>query len=210
VTTLHVFDMDGTLLRGSAAAQIAGLLGCVEELAALDARLFTGDIDTRGFAVTVHTMWQALTPDLVAAAFAASPWLSGIREVCADIRERGERSAVITMSPDFFASGLLDLGFDAVEASRFPVPPFRAPIDPAGILTPADKVTIVERLRGRYGIPRERCVAYGDSVSDVPLFKHLAATVAVNADHHLAGIAAASYHGDDIGEAYEIGRSVLA
>jgi phosphoserine phosphatase len=98
--------------------------------------------------------------------FAASPWLTGIREVCADIRERGERSVVITMSPDFFARHLVDLGFDDVMASRFPALPFLEPLDPANILTPRDKVRIVENMREQYGISRSQCVAYGDSMSD--------------------------------------------
>lgn len=207
---LHVFDMDGTLLHGSSAGlQMARALGNVEELAALDAQLAAGEVDSPGFAVAVHRMWLDLTPAMVAAAFAASPWLTGIREVCADIRRRGEWSAVITLSPDFFASHLLDLGFDEVVASRFPPLPFRQPLDPAGILSAADKVRIVEELRARYALPRSCCVAYGDSLSDVPLFRHLTATVAVNADEHLDGLAAASYHGRDLGEAYAVARALI-
>jgi hypothetical protein len=34
--------------------------------------------------------------------------------------------------------------------------------------------------------------------------------VAVNADHHLAGLAAVSYRGDDLGGAYALGRDLLA
>lgn len=207
---LHVFDMDGTLLRGSSASlQVARALGNVDDLVALETRFAAGEVDAPGFAVAVHRMWLNLTPALVATAFAASPWLTGIREVCADIRRRGEWSAVITLSPDFFASLLLDLGFDEVAASRFPPLPFTEPLDPAGILSAADKVRIVEDLRARYALSRSCCVAYGDSMSDVPLFRHLTATVAVNADEHLDGLAAASYHGRDLGEAYALARTLV-
>jgi phosphoserine phosphatase len=210
VGILHVFDMDGTLLYGSTASlQIAQAMGNVDELAALDARLAAGEVDSPGFAAAVHGMWLDLTPALVAAAFAASPWLTGIREVCADIRRRGEWSAVITLSPDFFASHLLTLGFDEVVASRFPPLPFTEPLDPAGILSALDKVRIVEGLRARYALSRSRCVAYGDSMSDVPLFRHLETTIAVNADKHLDGIAAATYHGTDLREAYALARTLI-
>jgi phosphoserine phosphatase len=117
---------------------------------------------------------------------------------------------VITMSPDFFARQLLEFGFDDVAASRFPALPFREPLDPAGILTPGDKVRIVDETRARHGLPLERCVAYGDSMSDAPLFRHLTKTVAVNADHHLAELAALSYRGDDLAGAYALGRDLLA
>jgi phosphoserine phosphatase len=208
---LHVFDMDGTLLKGtSASLRIAQHLGCAEELAGLEARLATAEIDPRGFAAAVHVLWQELTRQTVAEVFDACPWLDGIPEVCADIRQRGERSVVITMSPDFFAQNLLGLGFDAVAASRFPALPFREPLDPGGILSPGDKVRIVEELRARHVLPLSRCVAYGDSMSDAPLFRWLANTVAVNADHHLAELAAVSYRGDDLADAYALGRALLA
>jgi phosphoserine phosphatase len=208
--TLHVFDMDGTLLAGtSASLQIARHLGCTEELAVLEARFAAGEVDTRGFAAAIHGLWRSLTPQAVADVALTSPWLNGIREVCADIRRRGERSVVITMSPDFFARHLLEFGFDDVAASRFPALPLREPLDPAGILTPADKVRIVEELCARHGLPRSRCVAYGDSMSDAPLFRWLTNTVAVNADHHLAELAAVSYRGDDLAGAYALGRELL-
>ena len=208
---LHVFDMDGTLLRGSSASfEMCRALGNINDLIALEARHAAGEVDSRGFAAVVYRLWQDLTPAVVATAFAASPWLAGIREVCADIRRRGEWSAVITLSPDFFAAHLLDLGFDEVVASRFPPLPFTEPLDPAGILSASDKVRVVDDLRDRYALPRSRCVAYGDSMSDVPLFRHLRATIAVNADEHLDGIAATKYHGGDLIEAYALARALIS
>jgi phosphoserine phosphatase len=207
---LHVFDMDGTLLRGTTASlQIALHLGCARELAELEARFAAGEISTTAFAATIHGLWRTLTPVTVAEVFRTCPWLEGIPKVCADIRARGERSAVITMSPDFFARHLLDLGFDDVAASRFPALPFREPLDPGGILAPADKIRIVDELSARHSLPRSRCVAYGDSMSDAPLFRQLTKTVAVNADHHLAGLATTSYRGTDLTGAYALGRDLL-
>ena len=209
--TLHVFDMDGTLLRGTTASlQIARHLGCTQELAGLEARFAAGQLDTRGFAAVIHELWRGLTRQAVADVVLGSPWLNGIQDVCADIRQRGERSVVITMSPDFFARHLLAFGFDDVAASLFPALPFREPLDPAGILTPGDKVRIVDEIRERHGLPRSRCVAYGDSMSDAPLFRHLPKTVAVNSDHHLAELASLSYRGDSLAGAYALGRELLA
>jgi phosphoserine phosphatase len=50
-------------------------------------------------------------------------------------------------------------------------------------------------------------VAYGDSMSDAPLFRHLRATVAVNADHRLDGIATDEYRVDNLLDAYQLGRT---
>jgi phosphoserine phosphatase len=207
---LHVFDMDGTLLDGTTASlEIARHLGSTEQLVELEARFAAGNLDTRDFAAAIHALWQDLAQSAVADVFAASPWLTGIREVCTDIREHGERSVVITMSPGFFAQYLLELGFDDVVASRFPALPFVEPLDPANILTPHDKVRIVDELCKRHNLSRAQCVAYGDSMSDAPLFRQLANTVAVNADQDLAELATLSYRGNDLTEAYELGRFLL-
>ncbi|WP_026411209.1 HAD family hydrolase [Actinomadura oligospora] len=208
---LHIFDMDGTLLTGSTASlQIARHTGTEAELHDLEARFASGAIDTRTFSTSLYGIWRdRLTADTVAAAYAASPWLEGIAEVCADIRTRGEHSLVITMSPDFFARHLLALGFDEVVASRFPPLPLAGPPEPGDILTPADKVTITDRVRARHAVSRDRCVAYGDSMSDAPLFRHLRHTVAVNADHHLADLAALDYRGGDLTRAYGLARALF-
>ncbi|MFB4303964.1 HAD family hydrolase [Actinomadura sp. NTSP31] len=211
MTYLHIFDMDGTLLNGTTAnLELARHLGTLPELHALEARFAAGTLDTRGFSTEIHRLWHHLTPDHVAAAYTAGPWLTGIADVCADIRARGEHSAVITMSPDFFARHLLDLGFDHVIASRFPPLPFTTtPLDTAGILTPADKIRITEDLRTRHHLTIDQCLAYGDSLSDAPLFRHLTNTIAINADHHLTDIAALDYRGTDLTTAYNLARTLL-
>ena len=93
-------------------------------------------------------------------------------------------------------------------ASRFPSVPFVTAVEPAGILTPADKVRIAQELCERHRVTR--CVAYGDSISDVPLFAHLGrTTVAVNAGADLVSVAGAAYTGEDLLGAYALGRSLI-
>ncbi|QBI56524.1 HAD family hydrolase [Streptomonospora litoralis] len=212
MSLLHVFDMDGTLINGtSAAVEIARTCGTEAELLDLERAFSVGEIDTKTFSATLHALWTELTEEHIDRAFAACPFLEEIAEVCADIRARGELSLVVTMSADFFARRLLDFGFDDVVASRFPSLPFPAhSLDPAAVLVPEDKVRIVEDAREHAGIALRKCVAYGDSMSDAPLFRHLDHSVAVNADHHLAGIARAEYRGPSLMAAYERGRALLA
>ncbi|MFI7020009.1 HAD family hydrolase [Streptomyces sp. NPDC050164] len=205
MSRLHVFDMDGTLLRGTTASlEIARRLGCLPDLLRLEADFAAGAVDTRGFAAEICRLWHELTPELAADVFARAPWIDGLAHVLADIRRRGERSIVVTMSPDFFANRLRAYGIDEVVASRFPPLPLRAAPDPAGILTPADKVTAVERVRTALGLTRDSCIAYGDSGSDIPLFQELNHTVAVNADHALRALARYQYDGNDLRVAYRI------
>jgi len=211
MSLLHVFDMDGTLLRGTTASlEIARRLGCLPDLADLEASFGAGALSTRDFAVAICRIWSALTLSDVAEVFSAAPWISGLAEVMADIRARDERSLVVTMSPDFFAARLCSLGVDEVVASRFPPLPFRSEPDPAGILSPADKVAAVDRVRSRHGLSREQCIAYGDSRSDGPLFEVLSCTVAINADEYLRSRAQLHYEGVDLRDAYQMARQRLA
>ncbi|MFJ3660009.1 HAD family hydrolase [Streptomyces sp. NPDC090119] len=208
MSRLHVFDMDGTLLSGTTASlEIARRLGCVTDLVRLEESFAAGTVDTSAFAARICQLWQGLTPRVTAEVFAAAPWIGGLRDVLADIRRRGERSAVVTLSPDFFAERLTAFGVDDVVASRFPPLPLRALPDPAGILTPAGKVEAVDRLRAVHGLERDSCVAYGDSGSDIPLFRALEHTVAVNATESLRKLARSRYDGDDLRAAYHLARS---
>ena len=210
MSALHVFDMDGTLLRGTTASlEISRRLDQLDELTDLEHRFATGEITAAEFAVEVRELWADLDPARVSDIAAGAPWIGGIAEVCADITARGETSMLITMSPDFFARHLHDYGIEVVHGSRFPPLPFTAPIDPAAILTPADKVRLTDTERRARGLPAHACVAYGDSMSDELLFAHLPNTVAVNADPAVEALARIAYRGEDLREAYAHGRDLL-
>ncbi|GAA3189117.1 MULTISPECIES: HAD family hydrolase [Streptomyces] len=203
---LHLFDMDGTLLHGSAAAvEISRLLGLDREIAELERGFAAGELLPPEFAQRACDLWaEELTEPLVAAAFEGAPWLAGIQEVWADIRARGERCAVISLSPGFFVERLLGWGVDVARGSRWPAVPIRERVDPAGILSAASKVEIADELCVRYGLTRADCVAYGDSMSDSALFAAVPTSVAVNADHHVSDLATYAYSGRDLREAYEL------
>ncbi|MEU3916525.1 HAD-IB family phosphatase [Streptomyces sp. NPDC029004] len=204
---LHIFDLDGTLIRGSAAAvEISRQLGLLEEIGELERDLIAGTIGPPEFAVRVHALWGGLTQAHVSAAFEAAPWLDGIQDVWREIRESGDYCAVISLSPSFFVERLLGWGAHAAHGSRFPDVPFTRPVEPAGILNAAAKVKIANRLCAEFGVGLDTCVAYGDSMSDAEIFAVVPTTVAMNADHHLLGLATHAYTGGDLREAYELVR----
>lgn len=210
MSALHVFDLDGTLLRGSTVnLELARARGELEELERMEVAFSREGLDTRGFALRLRELWHDLTQETVTAALADSAWLEGITEVCADIEARGERSMLVTMSPNFLAEELRHHGFHAVHAAVFPPLPFTAELDVAGVLVPQDKVRLVDEELAAGGLDRDDCVAYGDSLSDEPLFRTLSRTVAVNASPDLAAIAATTYVGGDLREAYALGRGLL-
>ncbi|MCC8372477.1 MULTISPECIES: HAD family hydrolase [Photorhabdus] len=208
---LHVFDMDGTLLRGTTASlEIARTMNCLTELHLLEKQFSQGDIDTKKFAAELQRLWSNLQYADVAKVFHASPWIGGIKEVFDDIRTKGEISMVITLSPDFFAQHLKNFGVDIVVASNFPALPFRESIDPEQILTPESKLQIVKKYVQEHGLNLEKCVAYGDSGSDIPLFNALTNTVAINGTDKIREIALIHYEGNDLWQPYQLIRKKIS
>ncbi|MEV0317514.1 HAD family hydrolase [Streptomyces sp. NPDC050658] len=204
---LHLFDLDGTLLHGTAApVEISRQLGLDAEIAELERDFVAQRIDSPQYAVRVRALWADLTDAQVTAAFEGAPWLSGIQDTWAEIREGGDYCAVISLSPSFFVERLLGWGAHAAHGSRFPSVPFTEPVNPAGILNAAAKVKIADRLCEEFGVGRSDCIAYGDSLSDLELFGAVPVSVAVNADQRLVGLATHSYVGRDLRKAYELVR----
>ncbi|WP_329382288.1 HAD-IB family phosphatase [Streptomyces sp. NBC_01351] len=205
MTLLHLFDLDGTLMYGSAApVEISRQLGVSAEIAALERSFGAGEIGPHQFSVAAHALWSDLTPEHVRAAFEGAPWLAGIRDVWREIRERGDYCAVISLSPSFFVELLLEWGAHAAHGSVFPEVPFTRPVEEAGILTPEGKVMVADRLCERFGVGRGDCVAYGDSMTDAVLFEAVPVSVAVNARPFLAERATHVYQGRDLREAYQL------
>lgn len=205
MTLLHLFDLDGTLMYGSAApVEISRQLGLGEEIAALERSFAAQEIGPHAFSLAAQELWTGLTQEHVRAAFDGSPWLSGIREVWQEIRERGDYCAVISLSPSFFVELLLEWGAHAAHGSVFPEVPFTRPVDMAGILTPEGKVKVADRLCAQFGLSRGDCVAYGDSSTDVALFEAVPRSVAVNARPYLVERATHVYEGRDLREAYQL------
>jgi len=206
MSKLHVFDMDGTLLKGSACLELSRHLGQLEVILELEEKWSRGELSHFEYWELSLPLWEGLDDEIIDRTFAATAWLSGIEAVWADIARRGEHSAVITQSPQFFADRLLPWGVETVRGAEVYV---GVPPEPHQVITPEDKVPITVELMAGYGVISTDCVAYGDSLSDYPLFQFLPNTVAVNATPALRQIAAAAYEGDDLWEAYLVGRALL-
>jgi phosphoserine phosphatase len=207
MSKLHIFDMDGTLLRGAASVELCRYLGRFDEADAVERAWVGGEISDVGFWELILPMWAGLSETEIDLAFEAAPWIEGVPEVFGDIAARGEHSVVISQSPLFFVRRLLGWGAGAA---------YGAGVEPGGrsgtdlLLTVEDKVSIAEHLIAEHGLTADDCVAYGDSTSDVGLFGRLRHTVAVNGNARIRELAAASWTGSDIRDAYAVGRALLA
>lgn len=203
---LHVFDMDGTLLMGSATVEISRHIGRLAAAAEIEDAWLRGEIDDIPFWNRALELWEGIGDEQIDAAFDAAVWIEGIREVFLDIAQRGERSIVISQSPHFFVRRLERWGVHATFGSDVCI---GEQAEENSTLSAEDKVLITKRVLDAWGASTSNCIAYGDSSSDIELFRWLPNTVAVNAKQSLVDLAAASYHGNDLRKAYILGRSLV-
>jgi phosphoserine phosphatase len=198
--------MDGTLLRGSATIEICRHIGQLEAAQAIENGWVRAEIDDVEFWARCLPLWCDLTDADIDRAFDAGEWIAGVTEVFADIAARGEYSAVITQSPQFFVDRMLRWGVTTVHGAAVEL---GGRVGPEMLLTVEDKVRITRMLIDRYGLTTADCVAYGDSTSDIGLFEYLPHTVAVNGNAAVRALAVAPYEGWDLREVYAIGRALL-
>jgi|GEM_PF-879437 len=206
MTKLHIFDMDGTLLAGSACLELSRRAGHLDAVEEMEERWGRGQLGHVEFYELLLPLWAELGGDDIEEVFAGSAWLEGIEEVWRDIDARGERSIVITMSPQFFAEKLRGLGLHEAYGAGVLA---GGEVVPERVLTPEMKVYIATEVLERLGLGAADTVAYGDSSSDLPLFEILDNTVSVNGSEALAEHAAVAYRGNDLREAYALGRALL-
>lgn len=209
---LFVFDMDGTLLpETTASLEIAKATGSVSELTRMEADFKGGSLDAPGFAERAFELWRHLERDRYRGIFDETAKIGNIRKTLEEIRNGGNLSCLLTLSPDLYAEHFSEYGFDYILASKFP----RSKngrvgrIDRGDILDAERKPELVEELCRGNGISMENTVAFGDGISDLPLFAAAGISVFVNADPGIRGKADIHYEGDDIYEAYSAAVSLV-
>lgn len=206
MSCLHVFDMDGTLLKGSACFEISRSVGALDETLAIEEAWMQGNISDNEFWIQCLPLWKELDDTKIAHAFSNSPWLEGVEAVFNDIQSRNEHSVVISQSPKFFVERICDWGLE------FAYGAIVTPGDISGakqLVSSKDKLQITNNLITELALSEHACVAYGDSSSDLDLFQSLPNSVAINAKEKISNLASVVYEGPSIWEGYLLGRKLL-
>lgn len=203
---LHVFDMDGTLLQSTATLEIARQLGRLEEAQDIEKRHGQGIVSIAKFWEYFLRLCEDATTVDFDAAFQNAPWMEGVAETFADIRARSETVIVISSSPAFFVKRLENWGAHETHGSAVE---HGVPVSDKATLMPEAKLVIASAAIKAHGLGADDCVAYGDSGSDMGLFKTFSRSVAVNASPSLIEHAAATYVGTSIHEAYQMARQLI-
>ena len=198
---IFVFDMDGTILPNTTGLiETARHFETEKELLQLEEDFNRNLLDTSQFTQTISRLWGAIPQKTSREIFENAPKLKGLEACLRDIRKNGDYSCLITLSQDFFAEHFKEYGMDYVYST--PYPPNHENVENLKCLTAEDKRTLVLELCRKLDIHSEDCVAFGDSLGDLPLFETVGYAMAINPLKELSKYVALTYRGNSILEAY--------
>jgi phosphoserine phosphatase len=198
---LACFDLDGTLVQHTSISQfLADHLDHRDELIALEEAYANGEIANTDVAVRSAEAFAGHTLEWVAGVLDGLPCIDGIDATLAALRARGIQSLISTVTWRFAAEVLRARhAFAAASGTEMPH-------DDAGVLSGRvgrffdehDKRQFVEEYCAERGIPIERCIAIGDSRSDIPLFGAVGFSIALNATSAARAAASVAIDTDDL------------
>ncbi len=203
------FDFDKTLLRSDSGRAVAWPMlrrGLVPPGPAArfgwNGLLYLAGLKSRsamqriGYATYAGLTLELLVPLMKELwAEALEPILSGpMVERLTEHRAAGDCVVLLTASPAFVAHPARDaLALDGVEGTRMAVgDDGRLTGEPASLpLEGREKAERAAHWADRRGVSAAQCVAYTDSIIDLPLLEWVGTPVAVGPDRELAGVARA-------------------
>lgn len=192
-TKLVIFDLDGTIIRDSTAAQaISVAAGTLNDVQLLEAAYRVGEVDSMQFSRQALELWGPDYLRYFETAWRSVSKIDGVAAAVAGLRDLGIVTCLLTMAPVEFARLVGD--FDHIHGSQYGVQ----------ILNPEHKPQIAGQIQAAIGAADDDVVALGDSASDVPLFEKYQRTIAVNATPDLLALARHSYFGSSLLDALDL------
>jgi phosphoserine phosphatase len=195
-----VFDLDGTLLRGtSVSLLLAQWLGQIEEIAELERAFHAHEISNSVVADTsagwlagqsTADAWRVLTE---------GTWIAGMTETFQALTAMGVSLLLGTITWSFAAEMLQErYGFAAVSGTQMEAIDGVLSGTVARYFDEHDKVRFVEDWCAQNGFSMSQVAAIGDSRSDVPLFRRAGTSIALNASPDAREAAAHTLDTDDL------------
>ena len=197
---LVCFDVDGTLVPGtSSCAWVAAALGHEAELVAAEAAYVAGSMTIQEASVIDARGWAGHTEAEIAARLETLPLVGGIAETVAWCHDHGLRPILTTLA--WTPVGRLLAGRFGFAAFCGPVPEAESGRYTGRVAEHLDeygKRDFALAQARQLGVAPERCVAVGDSRSDLPLFAAVGTSIGFNATPAARAVATHAVDGDDL------------
>ena len=196
---LVVSDLDGTLVTGTTALNHLGAwIGHEAIIEGLEDKFVRGEVSDREVAEGYAPFYRGVALADAAEVMSRIPSIDDIGLGVAMLRQRSVDALIATVSWSFAAQALADVwGFSQVCGADLELD------GASGLFTgrvarhfePEDKVAYVAEHCRRAGIGMDQVVAVGDGRSDLPLFRAVGFSVALNASREVRAAASTTVEG---------------
>lgn len=186
-----VFDLDGTLLRGtSVSLWLAEWMGQGELIAELEREFHAGKISNHRIADVSAGWFRGVSLAEVWGALEGAPWIDGIDETTTALAAAGCQMLLGTITWKFAAEMLREMcGFAAVSGTEIGLEGEVLSGRVGRYIDEFGKLCFVEEWCVRNGYRLDEVAAVGDSRSDVPLFEKVSCAIALNATEDARAVA---------------------
>ena len=196
------FDVDGTIFRKAALTQAARSLGIGEKWDSLDEMHQHRRITLRECLASQYKLFQGMKLADILREVSKVEVIKNVRETVEKLQGHRIRVILLTDNPDFLCAYLIErFGFEGCVGSKVGI---RDGIVTSEIEPLPDKRLGLRKYAAWTGIPLSRCAHVGDWINDVPVFRVVRYSVALNAQTEKVK-ASASYHmeTDDLLDVYK-------
>lgn len=195
-----VFDLDGTLLRGtSVSLLLARWLGQGEEIAELERAFHAHEISNCVVADTSAAWFAGRRMAEVWRVLVDGPWIGGMDETFKSLAGAGVHLLLGTITWSFAGEMLKErYGFAAVSGTEMDATDGVLSGVVSRYFDEHDKLRFVEEWCAERGYSMSQVAAVGDSRSDVPLFRGVGLSIALNATPDARNAATRVLDADDL------------
>ncbi len=201
------FDVDGTIFRKAALTEASRSLGIGEKWDSLEEKFLHQRINKRELLLSQYKLLQEMKLTDVLQAVSKVEVIKNIRETLEKLQGHRIRVILLTDNPDFLCAYLIErFGFEGYVGSKVGV---KDGIVTGEIEPLPDKRLGLRKYSAWTGIPLSRCAHIGDWINDVPVFRIVRYSVALNAKtEKVKGSACCHLETDDLLDVYRRLQSI--
>jgi phosphoserine phosphatase len=203
------FDVDKTLFRQPALTQAARQLGIGQKWDALDEMWHKRRITLGQCLKQQYELLVGMKLEEVLRAVSKVPMMRNIRETVEKLSGQGLQVILCTDNPDFLCQYLvMQFGFNGFVSSKVAV---KNGVISSEIEPLPDKRLGIRKYCAWMNIPLSKTVHVGDGLNDVPVFRVVGYSIALNTDlEKVRGAASYRMETDDLLDVYKHIHSVMS
>jgi phosphoserine phosphatase len=196
------FDVDGTIFRKAALTQAARSLGIAAKWGSLEEMFLHQRINKRELLLSQYKLLQGMKLADILQEVSKVEVIKNVRETVEKLQGHRIRVVLLTDNPDFLCGYLIErFGFEGYVGSKVGI---KDGIVTGEIEPLPDKRVGLRKYCAWTGIPPSRCAHVGDWINDVPVFRIVRYSVALNAQTEKVKSSASSHiETDDLLDVYK-------